>query len=66
MTDQNPGGLIGRAVITDTKLNSSVVSVENLVVQPVPLPAALPLFAGGLGVMAWMAKRRKREAASSA
>ena len=32
----------------------------------VPLPAALPLFAGGLGVMAWMARRRKRKAAAEA
>jgi hypothetical protein len=32
----------------------------------VPLPAALPLFAGGLGVMAWMARRRKRIATASA
>ena len=28
--------------------------------EVVPLPAALPLFASGLGVMAWMARRRKR------
>jgi hypothetical protein len=33
-------------------------------VAPVPLPAALPLFAGGLGVMAWWARRRKRETES--
>ena len=26
---------------------------------PVPLPAALPLFAGGLGLMGWMARRRR-------
>jgi hypothetical protein len=30
-------------------------------VSPVPLPAALPLFVSGLGVMEWMAKRRKRK-----
>jgi len=29
---------------------------------PVPLPAALPLFAGGLGVLGWFASRRKRKA----
>ena len=33
-------------------------------VQTVPLPAALPLFAGGLGVMGWFARRKKRTAAS--
>jgi len=26
----------------------------------VPLPAALPLFASGLGVMGWFARRKKR------
>ena len=28
-------------------------------VSPVPLPAALPLFAGGLVLMGWMARRRR-------
>jgi hypothetical protein len=32
----------------------------------VPLPAALPLFASGLGVMAWLARRRKRKTAAEA
>ena len=35
-------------------------------VTAVPVPAALPLFAGGLGVMAWMARRRKRTTATEA
>jgi len=29
-----------------------------------PLPAALPLFATGLGVMGWLARRRKRKASA--
>jgi hypothetical protein len=32
-------------------------------VSAVPLPAALPLFAGGLGLLGWMAKRRRSQAA---
>ena len=38
-------------------------STINLVAAT-PLPAALPLFAGGLGVIAWLARRRKRQFAS--
>ena len=57
---ENPGGLIGRALITDTKLNSSVITVENLVVQPVPLPAA-SRFSLPASVWAWLARRKKRK-----
>jgi hypothetical protein len=32
-------------------------------VAATPLPAALPLFASGVGVMGWLARRRKRRAA---
>jgi len=31
-------------------------------VAPVPLPPALPLFAGGLGLMGWLARRKRRQA----
>jgi hypothetical protein len=34
-------------------------------VAQTPLPAALPLFATGLGVMGWLARRRKRKAAAA-
>lgn len=32
----------------------------------VPLPASLPLFASGLGLMGWLARRKKRKAAAEA
>ena len=41
------------------------VSVDGPAVSETPLPAALPLFAGGLGVMGLLARRRKRKAAAA-
>lgn len=39
---------------------SQYTNYAFLVVDPTPLPAALPLFAGGLGVMGLIVRRRKR------
>jgi hypothetical protein len=39
-----------------TDINSTVVTIDNLIVQPVPTPAALPLFATGLGLLGWRGK----------
>jgi len=61
---ENTTGFIGRALITDTDLNSSVVTVDNLVVEQTPLPAALPLFVTGLGALGVLGLRRKRKAAA--
>jgi hypothetical protein len=48
-----PGGVIGWAL-------------TNTSVDPTPLPAALPLFATGLGALALLGWRRKRSARSVA
>jgi hypothetical protein len=45
-------------------VNLFINSAEAAVVTP--LPAGLPLFAAGLGVMGVLARRRKRNAAALA
>jgi hypothetical protein len=40
-----------------------VTGGEALGVNTTPLPAALPLFATGLGVLGWLGRRRKRKRA---
>lgn len=47
-------------VIKITASCSSVVRPCETTVNPTPLPAALPLFAGGLGVLGLLGWRRKR------
>ena len=37
------------------------VSFTNIDPSPTPLPAALPLFAGGVGVMGLLVRRRKKQ-----
>jgi hypothetical protein len=49
--DTGTGNVIGTA-------NSGDLFVNQLAATP--LPAALPLFAGGLGLMGWLTRRRKR------
>ena len=72
-----PGQIYDAAAI-DAMLNSLIPSVLQLSdgqhyeyldfapLQTTPLPAALPLFAAGLGVMGWLAQRKKRKAAAAA
>jgi hypothetical protein len=43
-------------------LTSALGGEFGVQANAVPLPAALPLFAGGLGVLAFLARRRKRKA----
>jgi hypothetical protein len=48
------------------ELNQSIFIFGNFTVTETPLPAALPLFAGGLGVLGLLGWRRKRKAAAGA
>ena len=41
-------------------------ALDNVELNAVPLPAALPLFAAGLGVMGYIGSRRRRKAALAA
>ena len=41
-----------------------VYAGDTVPVAATPLPAAFPLFASGLGVMGWFARRKKRKAAA--
>jgi len=45
-------GLIGRALITDTDANSSVVTIDNLEVQNIPEPPTVILLLSGLAALA--------------
>ncbi|HEY2243482.1 MAG TPA: hypothetical protein VGH47_04560 [Xanthobacteraceae bacterium] len=40
------------------------IDVAGPLVATTPLPAAFPLFAGGLGLMAWVTRGRKKQATS--
>jgi hypothetical protein len=42
--------------------NWQSITSGDLAIAQTPLPAALPLFATGLGVMGWLGRRRKRKA----
>ena len=41
-------------------------ALDNVALNAVPLPAALPLFAAGLGAMGYFGSRRRRKAALAA
>ena len=48
-------------IYSDIGTGLPFVSLREIVTQ-VPVPAALPLFAAGLGIVAFIARRRKRAA----
>ena len=55
----------GKSIVSVTYDNTNdIVALDDVqfgsALTPTPLPAALPLFATGLGVMGWLGRRRKR------
>ena len=63
-THTTPGLLAELTYITDAGI-TDIVSYGLYIPAPVPLPAALPLFATGLGVLGLLGWRRRRKAARS-
>ncbi len=61
---ENTAGFIGNALINDTDLNSSVVTVDNLLV--VPLHPSLVVQLTGLGLLGMLVWRRQKNAAAIA
>jgi hypothetical protein len=49
-----------------TSAPSETATATFAFIDPTPLPAALPLFSGGLGLIGWLLQRRKRKAAALA
>jgi hypothetical protein len=59
-------GFTGTQVQGEFDGTASIDSLSNISNQePTPLPAALPLFAGGLGVLGLLARRRKQKNAAA-
>jgi hypothetical protein len=54
----------GGCVTTSVGIGGQLNGGTAVVVEPTPLPAAFPLFASGLGLMGWFARRKKRRAAA--
>jgi hypothetical protein len=48
----------------DVNLATSSVTLDNELVAPVPVPAALPLFVSGLGALGLLARRRRKQSAA--
>ena len=50
----------------EERLDSASFTVTGTAPGTTPIPAALPLFASGLGMLGWVARRRKKKAIASA
>lgn len=61
------GRILFQLLETDNLISTSGtrIQLDNVSVAPVPLPAAFPLFAGGLGILGLLGWRRKRMAAAA-
>jgi hypothetical protein len=73
ITDVNDGSVFfgmglapGDTTIFALEAPASTVSVTGINTAETPLPAALPLFAGGLGIIGLVAGRKRRKAATTA
>jgi hypothetical protein len=58
-------GFAVRAGLSDSNSRLPLSNSPNLTFTPTPLPAALPLFAGGLGALGVLGWRKKRKAAAA-
>jgi hypothetical protein len=67
LVDKNtsPNGMYGAGPVTGLILRGRITPIDAALATT-PLPAALPLFAGGLGVLGLLTKRRERKAAAAA
>ena len=55
-------GTISDTAVTNALNNGVVTATATTDVSATPLPAALPLFAGGLGFVGYLTGRKKRKA----
>jgi hypothetical protein len=63
LTLQGPGlGVLGTTPFNAAALDFSTITIDTGTVAATPLPAALPLFATGIGGLGFLGWRRKRKA----